>query len=211
MLPSLLLIVIAIPFTLFLVSQNQDLREHAAGPIVVTTEPIDNLTVSISQKNGTTQESNQDGSNNQGSNNQSHRRGGNTDFGCLGNCPHDSGNGDNSDANSDGQKNCGNGQDINTGGQTGGSHDTNITINCNGDNQGGAQTVDKSGQDGQVSGNFGGGNQNTNTHIGKNTSGNGKHDKHQGKNGKGGSGGAGGGKGGLMGLIRQIIQRFLGH
>jgi hypothetical protein len=186
----LLLLVIGLPLVVIAANTHQTLVQEAAGPIVITTEPHDELNVTISQKNGQTSENNGDGNNNNNGD-----ESGNSDPGhvCLGSCPNQPKDDNNNDGNNEdggnGDINCDNGN-VNLGDIGPNEH---INVNCDGQND----QSDQSGGDGQ-------GKIKTPKH--NSDSGTTDSRKESRKNAKNSSGG-----GGIRDLIRQWIQRFFGR
>lgn len=180
----LILLVLGLPLAVLAATTQQNLVQEAAGPIIITTEPIDNLTVSISQKDGNAIEKNDNGQNNNGGDGSSISDPGHV---CLGSCPDqpkdNADEGDNEDENTK-DINCDNGN-VNLGDIDRNEH---ITINCNGRND----YSDQSGKDGTG--------QIKNPKNGDNPTDSRRENRKNSRN-KGGGGG-------LIQLIRDWIQRF---
>lgn len=137
---------LAIPVTMALVSDSQDIRQQAETRInstVITTMPTDILIISVSQKNGNTQQNNSGGKGNQ-------QNGNNTDQGSN---EQDPGGGNTNDQN--GSEDC---VTEDTEERSGGGTLRTIIINCDGKDQtddqsgsdGNNQTIQSGGKDGQM-------------------------------------------------------------
>lgn len=141
---SVVILALAVPITMSLISQSQDIRQQAAetriNSTVITTVPTDILIISVSQNDGNAQQNNADGKGNSTNGNQ-----GGQDSQDQGTTGQDGGSSD-----------C---TQEDTTERSGGGTMRTIIINCNGKDQtddqsgsdGNNQTIKAGGKDGQVS------------------------------------------------------------
>ena len=181
---SVVILALAVPITMSLISQSQDIRQQAAetriNSTVITTVPTDILIISVSQNDGNAQQNNSDGKGNSTNGNQ-----GGQDSQDQGTTGQDGGSSD-----------C---TQEDTTERSGGGTMRTIIINCNGKDQtddqsgsdGNNQTIKSGGKNGQVAAPKSG--KNTDARASKN----GKEGKKEKKNNRN--------------WIQQFIDRILGR